>query len=255
MLALVAFILLAYIASLFYVYKQKKNSLYYALILTAFFVFGWVLMDQIRPSLAKKEGLGTYPSYNPIALTDTQFGTQNIKVNSIQIGDWSIQQNSQGYLTFVKTNTSANVQSTHENVPAGAGFIAMSEQGNIWLNQNDNGRGWCTGKISEAKTAADAAQSKANEAHTKATDANNNANGRVSRSGDTMNGQLSTPKLIIQCNWKNWIFEQGNREDWGDAGDSYKDEGGRHFTPTLYIHQQDRKGSFVRPRDDYQDVL
>lgn len=50
------------------------------------------------------------------------------------------------------------------------------------------------GAAVEAKTAADNAQSKANEGVSKANDANNNAEGRVSKSGDTMTGDLLLKK-------------------------------------------------------------
>lgn len=50
----------------------------------------------------------------------------------------------------------------------------------------------------EAKTAADNAQHTANSAENIANNANDNANGRVSKSGDTMTGQLSVPNIITK---------------------------------------------------------
>ena len=50
----------------------------------------------------------------------------------------------------------------------------------------------------EAKTAADNAQHTANSAENIANNANDNANGRVSKIGDTMTGQLSVPNIITK---------------------------------------------------------
>ena len=67
-------------------------------------------------------------------------GNVNFTGNSIKIGSWTIREGDRGHLQFIKDGTNHN--SDYYSIPVDQGFVAMSQDGNIWVNKNGTKRGW-----------------------------------------------------------------------------------------------------------------
>lgn len=92
------------------------------------------------------------------------------------------------------TSLSASQLTTGTVAAARLPAATLSEQGAVQLNNTVTSTSTTLAATANAvKLANDAAAS----AQTSATNANNNANGRVSKSGDTMTGQLTVPSLKV----------------------------------------------------------
>ena len=63
----------------------------------------------------------------------------NLNEGSLKLGSWTIKENPNGHLMFLKDGTPYD--NDYGKIPQDTGFVALAQDGNIWSNRS-TGRGW-----------------------------------------------------------------------------------------------------------------
>lgn len=80
-------------------------------------------------------------------ITNNLSVTGKITGDNIKIGDWTIKQNKNGHLMFVKDGSDYN--DSYDNIKENSGVVLFTQDGNMWLSRG-NGQGKPQGYTSDA---------------------------------------------------------------------------------------------------------